>query len=231
MVAHFVEFTTTRADQINAESIGMEEAHENYSQQDESRGMDVHLGIEGTNSNGHGEERNKNMNMVETIKNMQKDVQSHKADNERLMRAKEKQYDFNMKLLEGLNKIEKKLVKESDSRKFESRKPSDEKIKERSVSRHHHHSPRNSNKREGNNSSLSPVRRYKRSGADDLGGEMNKIKLPTFDGEHKKDEDAETWLLGMRKYFQLHNYYSHAEGRIDIYQLKGKASMWWDQLV
>jgi hypothetical protein len=29
----------------------------------------------------------------------------------------------------------------------------------------------------------------------------------------------------------LHNYYSHAEGIISIYQLKGKASMWWDQLV
>jgi hypothetical protein len=62
-------------------------------------------------------------------------------------------------------------------------------------------------------------------------GEMNKIKSPTFDGEHKKDEDAETWLLGMRKYFQLHNYCSHAEGIITIYQLKGNASMWWDQLV
>ena len=31
--------------------------------------------------------------------------------------------------------------------------------------------------------------------------------------------------------FQLHNYYSYAEGRIVIYQLKGKASMWRDQLV
>jgi hypothetical protein len=30
---------------------------------------------------------------------------------------------------------------------------------------------------------------------------MNKIKPPTFDGEHKKDEGVETWLLGMRKYF------------------------------
>jgi hypothetical protein len=69
-------------------------------------------------------------------------------------------------------------------------KPSDEKRKERSVSRHHHHSPRHSNKRVGNNSSLSPVRRYKRSGVDELRGEMNKIKPPTFDGEHKKDEDA-----------------------------------------
>jgi hypothetical protein len=45
---------------------------------------------------------------------------------------------------------------------------------------------------------------------------MNKIKPPTFDGEHKKDEDAETWFLGMRNYFQLHNYPSHAKGRIVI---------------
>jgi hypothetical protein len=66
---------------------------------------------------------------------------------------------------------------------------------------------------------------------DELQGEMNKIKPPTFDGEHKKDEDAETWLLGMRRYFQLHNYSSQVEGRISIYQLKGKPSMWWDQLV
>jgi hypothetical protein len=66
---------------------------------------------------------------------------------------------------------------------------------------------------------------------DELKGEMNKIKPPTFDGEHKTYEDGETWFLGMRKYFQLHNYSSHAEGRISIYQLKVKASMWWDQLV
>jgi hypothetical protein len=30
--------------------------------------MYVHLGIAGTNSNGHGEGRDENMNMVETIK-------------------------------------------------------------------------------------------------------------------------------------------------------------------
>jgi hypothetical protein len=59
---------------------------------------------------------------------------------------------------------------------------------------------------------------------------MDKIKPPTFDGENKKYEDAETWFLGMRKYFQLHNYSSHTEGIISIYYFKGKASMWWDQL-
>jgi hypothetical protein len=51
--------------------------------------MDVHLGIEGTNSNGHGEGMYENINMVETIRNLQKDVQIHKYDHERIMRAKE----------------------------------------------------------------------------------------------------------------------------------------------
>jgi hypothetical protein len=102
--------------------------------------MDVHLGIEGTNSNEHGDERDENMNMAETIKNLQKDVQSHKGDNERLMRAKEQQDELNKKLMQSLNRIEKKLDNESDSSKSGSHKPSDEKRKARSVSRHHHHS-------------------------------------------------------------------------------------------
>jgi hypothetical protein len=157
MATLFAELTTTRSVQISAESIGMEEAQGNFSQQDESRGMNVHLDIEGTNSNGHGEERDENLNMVETIKNLQKDVQSHKDDNEKLMKAKEQQDDFNMKLLKGLNIIEKKLDKESGSRKSGNHKHSDEKRSTKSVSRHHH-SPRHSNKRAGSNTSPSPVR-------------------------------------------------------------------------
>jgi hypothetical protein len=81
MAARFAKLTTTRSDRSSVGSIGIEEEQGNYSQQDERRGVDVHLGIEGTNSNGHGEERSENLNMTETIKNLQKDVQSHKADN------------------------------------------------------------------------------------------------------------------------------------------------------
>jgi hypothetical protein len=62
--------------------------------------------MEGTNSNRHGEERNEYMNMAETIKNLQMDVQIHKYDNERIMKSKEQEVDFNMNLLEGLNRIE-----------------------------------------------------------------------------------------------------------------------------
>jgi predicted RNase H-like nuclease (RuvC/YqgF family) len=171
--------------------------------------MDFHLGIEGTNSNGHGDERNENMNMEETIKNLQKDVQNHKSENESLMKSKEQQDDFKTKLMQSLNIIEKKLDKESGSSKFGSHRPPDEKRRTISVTIHRHHSPMNSNKRAHNKSSPSPVRKHKGSGVDDLQREMNKLKPPTFDGEHKKDEDAKTWLLGMRKYFQLHNYSSH----------------------
>jgi hypothetical protein len=57
----------------------MEETQRTYGQEDEIREMDVHLGNEGTSSNGRGEERDENMNMPETIKNLQKDVQSHKV--------------------------------------------------------------------------------------------------------------------------------------------------------
>jgi hypothetical protein len=146
----------------------MEESQGTYSQEDEIRGMDVHLGIKGTNSNGHGDERNENMNMAETIRKLQKDVQSHKDDNERLLKSKEQQDDFNMNLLQILNIIKNKLDKESGSSKSGSHGPLDEKTRERSVSRHHHHSPRHSNKREHSSSSPSPFKKNKRSGVDEL---------------------------------------------------------------
>jgi hypothetical protein len=98
------------------------------------------------------------------------------------------------------------MDKENDSRKSRSHKSLDEKGRTKSVSRHHHHSPRNSNRRSPSSSIPSPVRKHKkRSGVDELQGEMNKIEPPTFYGENEKDEDAETWMLGMIKYFQLHN--------------------------
>jgi hypothetical protein len=45
----------------------MEEAHNDSSSENEARGMDVHVGVEGSNSNGHGEEIDKEGNMVNLI--------------------------------------------------------------------------------------------------------------------------------------------------------------------
>ena len=136
-----------------------------------------------------------------------------------------------MKLMKILERIENKLDKESGSKKSENHGTIEKKGRSRSGRKHRQHSQRHSKRRPHNISIPSPTRNHRRFEVDELKGEMNKIKLPTFDGGHQKDEDAKTWLLGMRKYFQLHNYSSHAEGRIAIYHLKGKTSMWWDQLV
>jgi hypothetical protein len=154
------------------------------------------------------------------------------------MRVRDQQGEFNLKMLKSLEKIERKLEKGSGSSKTESRRTPERKRRSRNVrtperrrisrsgSRYHRHSPKHSSREARSSSSPSPTIKHRRFGVDELKGKMNKIKPPTFDGEHKKEEDVETWLLGMRKYFQLQNYSSHAEGRIVMYQLKGKASMW-----
>jgi Cu2+-containing amine oxidase len=42
--------------------------------------MDVHLRVEGSNSNGHGEEIDKEGRMMKIIEILQKDAQNHQAD-------------------------------------------------------------------------------------------------------------------------------------------------------
>ena len=147
------------------------------------------------------------------------------------MKTRDQQGEFNIKLIQSLERIERKLDKESDSSISGSHRFPDEKRKSKIVGRHHHHSQGHSKRKEHSSSSSSPTRKNRRCGVDELKGEMNKINPPTFDGEHNKEEYVETWLLGMRKYFQLQNYSSRVEGRMSIYQLKGKASILWDQLV
>jgi hypothetical protein len=186
---------------------GMEETQNASSSENEAKGMDVYLGVEGSKSNGKGEEIDKEGNVMKIIERLQKDDQTHREDRKKLMKDKEQQGEFNLKLMKSLERIEKKLENESDSRKTGSNQASEGRIS-RSVGRHHHHSQGRSNRRTHNSSSPSPTKKHRRSGVDELKGEMNKINSPMFDGEHQKEECVETWLLGMMKYFQLQNYSS-----------------------
>jgi hypothetical protein len=199
--------------------------------EDERVGRNVNLGVEGTNSNGHRKETNKEEHMMKLIERLQKDAQARLTDSQKLMKIRDRLGEFNLKMLKSLERIEKKLEKESDTSRSRSVRTHERRRRSRSGSRHYRLSPKHSGKEKHSSSSPSPTRKHRKSGRNELKGEINKIKPPTFNGEHKKEEDAETWLLGMKKYFQLQNYYAHAEGRIAMYQLKGKASMWWDQLV
>ena len=60
-----------------------------------------------------------------------------------------------------------------------------------------------------------------------ISGEFKKIKPPTFNGETEKGEEAESWLSEMKKYFQIYNYSNQLKARMAIYNLSGKADIWW----
>jgi hypothetical protein len=68
----------------------MEEARVASSSENEVKGMDVHLGVEESNSNGHEEEIYKEGNMMKIIKRLQKEAQTHQEDSRNLMKDKEK---------------------------------------------------------------------------------------------------------------------------------------------
>jgi hypothetical protein len=171
--------------------------------EDEKVGRNVNLGVEGTNSNGHGKETDKEEHMMKLIERLQKDAQAHLADGRKLMKIRDRQGEFNLKMLKSLERIEKKLEKESDTSRSRSVRTPERRRRSRSGSRHYRLSLKHSGKETHSSSSPSPTRKHRKSGRDELKGEINKIKSPTFDGEHKKEEDAEKWLLGMKKYFQL----------------------------
>jgi hypothetical protein len=148
----------------------MEEAQNDFSSENEAKGMDVHLGVEGSKSNGLGEYIDKGGNMMKIIEILQKYVQTHRTNNKNLMKVKEQQGELNIKLIQSLERIEKKLDKESDSSKSGSHRSPDEKRKSRSFGRHHHHSQGNSKRREHSSSSPSPTKKHRRSRVDELEG-------------------------------------------------------------
>ena len=51
-----------------------------------------------------------------------------------------------------------------------------------------------------------------------------------FNGEIEKREEEESWLLGMKKYFQIHNYSDELKVKMAIYNLTGKTDIWWKDI-
>jgi hypothetical protein len=59
---------------VATEGKEMGKAQNASSSNNEAKGMVVHLGVEGSNSNGHGEEIDKEGNMKKIIEGLQKDA-------------------------------------------------------------------------------------------------------------------------------------------------------------
>ena len=51
-----------------------------------------------------------------------------------------------------------------------------------------------------------------------------------FNGKVKKGEEAKAWLFGMKKYFHIYNYCDRLKSRMAIYNLSGKAHIWWKDI-
>ena len=71
---------------------------------------------------------------------------------------------------------------------------------------------------------------YRRSDRRYISDEFKKENPPTFDGGLKKPEEAEAWILGMKKLFELHEYSDNMNSMIYILILRGRANIWWEDV-
>jgi hypothetical protein len=90
--------------------------------EDEREGKDVNMGVEGSNSNGHGKEKDKEGHIMKIIEGLKREAMSRRADSRNLMKVRDRQGELNLKFLKSLERIEKKLEKGGDSSTTESRK-------------------------------------------------------------------------------------------------------------
>ena len=117
-----------------------------------------------------------------------------------LVKAQEEQHQLNAAILQSLIDLQKKI----DSRRGTSRP----KGSKSSTRRRRRTSSGSSNSEEsgGDTSSSSHKRKIKRHHRDRSRHEFRKAKPPTFDCEVKTGQEAEAWLLEIKKYFQVQDY-------------------------
>jgi hypothetical protein len=198
------------------------------------------------------------LDLDETVRSLRAELQICKANNERLIKEKEKQTEINAVLLQSLSYIQRQLQHEPttnhmDRRHVKRSQSLPEIQKHGPISDHTrrsmlkkaqprgrgHSSGESFGKEDGNSkesSSRKTISHSQRKGKKRKHSkshdpeEFKKAKPPSFDGEVKKGEEAEACLLGLKKYFRVHDYSENLKARITIFNLDGKASIWWEYL-
>jgi hypothetical protein len=102
--------------------------------EDEQEGNDVNLGVEGSNSNGHGKEKDKEEHIMKILEGLQREAKARRDDSQKLMKVRDRQGALKLKFLKSLEGIEKKLEKGRDSSMTESRKTHGRRSRSRSGS-------------------------------------------------------------------------------------------------
>jgi hypothetical protein len=174
------------------------------------------------------------LDLAKTVRSLMVKLQSCKADNKRLIKEKEKQTKINAVLLQSLFNIQRQLQHGPDTnhadRRQTKRSQSPPEIRKRgllsghtgkSTSRKVHprdkgqasddSSGKETGDLEGSSSSItSPHSRRKQKKQKHSKNcnleEFKKAKPPSFDGEIKWGEEAEAWLLGIKKYLRVHDF-------------------------
>jgi hypothetical protein len=158
--------------------------------------------------------------VLETMRNLIVELQVFKADNEKLKKAQQEQQEINEVLLHSI--VTKKIPKDDNH---------EEEVSKRASKNYGVKTEKGDSSSEGTPSAEDktlPDRKRKQT--DHLEGEFKKIKPATFDGESRTGEEVEAWLLDIKKYFHIYNYSSNMKVRMAIYNLKGKANIWWQDL-
>ena len=129
------------------------------------------------------------MEVLETMRNLIVELQVFKDDNEKLKKAQQEQQEINEVLLRSI--VTKKGPKDDNH---------DEEVNKRAS--------KNSGEKieKGDSSSKQTpsaedktIPDKKRKQTDHLEGEFKKIKATNFDGESRIGEEAEAWLLDIKK--------------------------------
>jgi hypothetical protein len=177
------------------------------------------------------------LDLAKTVRSVMVELQSCKDDNERMIKEKEKQTEINVVLLQSLSDIQRQLQHEPKIQKHghvsgHTKRSTSRKVHPREKGQA---SDNSSGKEAGDSKGSSSSRtsshsrrkwkKQKLSKSHNL-EEFKKAKPPSFDGEIKKGEEAEAWLLGLKKYFRVDDFLKNLKARVATFNLNGKDSIW-----
>ena len=122
-------------------------------------------------------------------------MQSYREDNERMIKAQEEQNQLNAAMLQSLIDIQRWMNSSDRTVRLQGSK---------NTARGRKRYPSGSSDLEGStggSSSSSHENKRKRCYQNHSRDDFKKARPPTFNGEIKDGQEAEAWLLGMKKYF------------------------------
>lgn len=195
-----------------------------------------HVKQEANHEEDPNESKNKNPSeILQTVKILQAEILSMKADNERIMKSQE---EINRALLSKMQEQENNKNKEKEHNyDAETTSCKRKNMQHESSDNKEHCSSDGSEERKKNKKNYSSdssdngsPHTSKHKLYEELAGEFRKIRPPTFNGEVEKGEEVEAWLSGMKKYFQIYNYSNKLKAIMAIYNLTGKVDIWWQDV-